>query len=236
MLCSRFARDARALAACVPRRSPLYASELARRTLSVSAATLSGHPSSSTSSTPAPIPWFVDPSEAEAAVSPYGRRSSLPQAPTKPVAPLPTALSTDHPITHLHAELKASPHLEAGTLLVCRPIPTATGPPLPPSMPKGRRKRGRSYVGEGVSEDTGGIWEWIVIAQVKEGTEDRGAIESVIRIVRKTLLTADPPTLLPLNNKRRINGGWAMIDAGDFAVHIVSKEAREKYFPDRRDW
>ena len=91
-------------------------------------------------------------------------------------------------------------------------------------------------------------------SQVKEGTENRGAIESVIRIVRKTvcplcrilvpqafmfglqLLTGDPPISLPPNNKRRVNGGWAMIDAGDFAVHILSKEAREKYFPERRDW
>ncbi|KAI0831738.1 hypothetical protein BC628DRAFT_1311084 [Trametes gibbosa] len=236
MLSSRLARDTQALAACVLRRQSCLRREQARRAFCATSASLSGHPSSSTSSTPSPIPWFVDPSEAEPALSPYARRAALPQAPTKPLAPLPTVLPLDHPITRLHAELKASPHLEPGTLLVCEPIPTATGPPLPPSMPKGRRKRGRSYVGEGVSENTGGIWEWIVIAQVKEGTEDRGAIESVIRIVRKTLLTSDPPTSLPLNNKRRINGGWAMIDAGEFAVHILSKEAREKYFPNRRDW
>jgi ribosomal silencing factor RsfS len=24
--------------------------------------------------------------------------------------------------------------------------------------------------------------------------------------------------------------GWAMIDAGNFAVHIMSKQTREKYF------
>ena len=87
----------------------------------------------------------------------------------------------------LHAELKNSPHLEPGTLLVRSPIHTAVGPPILDSMPKGRRKRGRSYVGEGVAESMGGIWEWLVIAQVKEGTENRGAIESVIRIVRKTV-------------------------------------------------
>lgn len=51
------------------------------------------------------------------------------------------------------------------------------------------------------------------------------------------LLTHLPPLPLPPNIKRRVNGGWAMIDAGDFAVHIVSKEAREKFFPDgRREW
>ena len=41
---------------------------------------------------------------------------------------------------------------------------------------------------------------------------------------------------LPPNNKRRVVGGWAMIDAGDFAVHIVGKDAREKFFPERREW
>jgi ribosomal silencing factor RsfS len=27
-----------------------------------------------------------------------------------------------------------------------------------------------------------------------------------------------------------MHDGWAMIDAGDFAVHVLSKDAREKYF------
>ncbi|KZT67793.1 hypothetical protein DAEQUDRAFT_728791 [Daedalea quercina L-15889] len=122
-------------------------------------------------------------------------------------------------------------------LRVREPIPTALGPPLPDSPPKGRRKRGRTYAGEGVYDRAGGIWSWIIVAQVKEGTEKRGAIESVVRVVRKVLLTAQPPLPLPPNQKRRINGGWAMIDAGEFAVHVVSKEAREKFFPDgKREW
>lgn len=50
------------------------------------------------------------------------------------------------------------------------------------------------------------------------------------------LLTCNPPLALPPNNKRRSHGGWAMIDAGDFAVHILSNEAREKFFPDRREF
>ncbi|EIW60827.1 uncharacterized protein TRAVEDRAFT_146490 [Trametes versicolor FP-101664 SS1] len=233
MLSSRLAREAQALGSCALRCRSRLQLNLARRALSTTATTASASPSPSTSSIASPTPWFVD---SEEEISPYARRSALPQAPTKPLAPLPAAIPSDHPIARLHAELKASPHLEPGTLLVREPIPTATGPPLPATMPKGRRQRGRSYVGEGVAGDTGGIWEWLVIAQVKEGTEDRGAIESVIRTVRKTLLTADPPTLLPLNNKRRFIGGWAMIDAGHFAVHILSKEAREKFFPDQRNW
>jgi ribosomal silencing factor RsfS len=27
-----------------------------------------------------------------------------------------------------------------------------------------------------------------------------------------------------------MHNGWAMVDAGNFAVHILSKEARQKYF------
>jgi len=74
------------------------------------------------------------------------------------------------------------------------------------------------------------------MAQVKEGTENKGAIESVVRVIRKALLTVDPPLPLPPNSKRRMHNGWAMIDAGDFAVHILSKEAREKYFSKWSEW
>ena len=45
------------------------------------------------------------------------------------------------------------------------------------------------------------------------------------------LLTTDPPQTLPPNRKRRIQDGWGMLDAGDFAVHILSRSAREKFFP-----
>jgi ribosomal silencing factor RsfS len=38
----------------------------------------------------------------------------------------------------------------------------------------------------------------------------------------------EPP--LGLNSKERKHNGWAMVDAGYFAVHVLSKEAREKYF------
>lgn len=70
------------------------------------------------------------------------------------------------------------------------------------------------------------------MAQVKEGTEKRGALQSVFRLVRKELLSANPPLPLPPNRKTRLQeeDGWRMIDAGEFAVHIVSRAAREKYF------
>lgn len=163
MFSSRLAREAQVLGGCALRCRSRLQLDLARRALSTTATTASASPSPSTSSAVSPTPWFVD---SEEDTSPYARRSALPQAPTKPLAPLPAAIPSDHPIARLHAELKASPHLEPGTLLVREPIPTATGPPLPATMPKGRRQRGRSYVGEGVAGDTGGIWEWLVIAQV----------------------------------------------------------------------
>jgi hypothetical protein len=117
----------------------------------------------------------------------------------------------------------------------------------------------------------GSLWSWIVMAQVidiavlhatsssnhsspqvKEGTENKGAIESVVRVVRKTvrskfnqylrksmyallqLLGVRPPLPIPPNAKQRVNNGWAMIDAGSFAVHVLSKQARERYFPPER--
>ena len=88
---------------------------------------------------------------------------------------------------------------------------------------------------------------------MKEGTENRGAIEAVVRVVRKSvskvssqpmdqsfdasttlgfqLLQSSPPVTLPPNSKRRADDGWTMIDAGDFAVHVVSRESRVKFFP-----
>ncbi|KAF9036021.1 hypothetical protein BDZ89DRAFT_914034, partial [Hymenopellis radicata] len=68
--------------------------------------------------------------------------------------------------------------------------------------------------GESIYDTPSGIWNWLVLAQVKEGTESRGTIESVVCIVRKMLLQVQPPLPLPLNAKRRMLNEWAMIDAG----------------------
>ncbi|KAF9653861.1 hypothetical protein BDM02DRAFT_3079313, partial [Thelephora ganbajun] len=170
------------------------------------------------------LPWFVDP-------APFLRQKA-PHLVQNGPTPLPEGVPTV--IRNLHATLKTSPHLEQSELLVCEPIPTPPGPPLPDAMPKGRRKRGRAYAGEGVTTGmVGGLWNWIVLAQVKEGTENRGAIEAVVRVVRKSLLQSSTPVTLPPNSKRRSNDGWTMIDAGEFAVHVVSREARARFFPSR---
>lgn len=178
--------------------------------------------------TPPPKPWFVD-ADTEPI---YHHRQSPPHLPAA-ASPLPAAVS--EPIRILHAQLMQSPHLEPSALLVRDPIPTPPGPPLPDAVPKGKRKRGGTHAGHGVAFQ-GGIWSWIVLAQVKEGTEKRGAIESVVRLVRKTLLTMDPPLPLPKNSRRTVSDGWAMVDAGDFAVHIVSRDAYQKFFTDRHRW
>ncbi|CAL1703654.1 unnamed protein product [Somion occarium] len=188
---------------------------------------------------PTVIPWFIDPSEQTESAShtPYVSTSLARPPALTPHPPLPVDLSSSSVLAQLYELLKTSPHLEPGTLLVREPIPSSVGPPLPPAMPKGRRQRGRTYFGEGIEGfEGGGLWSWIMLAQVKEGTEKRGAIESVVRLVRKTLLSANPPLTVPHSSKRKFSDGWAMLDAGEFAVHIVSREARETFFPEKRDW
>ncbi|TDL27611.1 hypothetical protein BD410DRAFT_429693 [Rickenella mellea] len=178
-----------------------------------------------------PVPWFVDQEQRRHApphLSPALGNDSRLSVPSVKV--LPPGLP-DY-IVNLHSELERSPLLEPDTLVVRQPLPTAEGPPLPLQRPKGRRKRGGTYAGDGVSDTSKGLWRWIMIAQVKEGTENRGAIEAVVRVVRKNLLTANPPLPLPSNSKRPREDGWAMIDAGEFAVHVVSGKAKGNYFPE----
>ncbi|PFH54404.1 hypothetical protein AMATHDRAFT_90704, partial [Amanita thiersii Skay4041] len=101
--------------------------------------------------------------------------------------------------------------------------------PLPNKAPQGRRRRAGNNSGESFYDsDITGIWNWVLLAQVKQGTENRGAIEFVIRVVRKSLLLREPPIPLPPNHKRQLHNGWAMVDGGDFAVHILSKDARDR--------
>jgi len=177
------------------------------------------------SSLPTRVPWFIDSSETSFTPKTF--------SPEQTLLPLPPGVPS---VLHdLHAQLARSPYLEPSKLLVRDPIPQPPGPPLPMSNPRGRRKRGATYVGEGLLEP-GNLWNWIVLAQVKEGTEKRGSIESVVRLVRKTLLSMDPPLQLPRNTRKDRYDEWAMVDAGEFAVHVLSAEARWRYFGDRSLW
>ncbi|KAF7968570.1 hypothetical protein HWV62_30115 [Athelia sp. TMB] len=178
-----------------------------------------------------PPPWFVDPEDDPSPPSAtFDRRPPPPHIPSEPFK-LPENIP--EPIRVLYDTLKGSPFLEPDTLVAREPLKIPHGPRVLERQPNGRRRiRRRTYGGESTLDlGSGGLWNWVVMAQVKEGTENRGSIESVVRVVRKTLLSMQPPVALPQKSaKSRPTGGWAMIDAGNFAVHIMSKEARAKYF------
>jgi len=102
------------------------------------------------------VPWFIDYSETS-----FTPKTPSPEVTTPPLPPgIPVALH------QLHAQLVRSPYLEPSKLLVRAPIPQPPGPPLPKSTPKGRRKRGGTFAGEGLLEP-GNLWNWIVLAQVR---------------------------------------------------------------------
>ncbi|KAK0228478.1 hypothetical protein IW262DRAFT_1351138 [Armillaria fumosa] len=122
------------------------------------------------------IPWFVD---REAPVAKPQASGSAPPIP--PDAP--------EPVRELYSQLAPLPHLDTPFLTVERPTLPSPGPPLPYRLPQGRRRRGGTNAGESLYDMPYGLWNWVVIAQVKEGTENRGAIESVVRVVRKTVST-----------------------------------------------
>ncbi|KAJ7109295.1 hypothetical protein C8R44DRAFT_635362 [Mycena epipterygia] len=175
------------------------------------------------------VPWFLDPA-ANAARQPA--RQAPPHLRLNDPPPVP--FDAPQPVKDLHAQLIQSPLLDLPFLLVSQPRSLPQGPPLPHREPQGRRKRGGTYHGESMYDVPGSLWSWIVMAQVKEGTENKGAIESLVRVVRKTLLAVEPPLPIPPNSKQRVNNGWAMIDAGTFAVHVLSKQAKERYFAPNR--
>jgi hypothetical protein len=113
------------------------------------------------------LPWFVDPAFA-----------SRPAPPHQPAVPdthpaLPADAARVPALRALHAALAPAPFLEPGTLLVRAPLPTPPGPALPETPARGRRKRGGSDVGTGVDPlrhgllEEGGVWRWIVLAQVR---------------------------------------------------------------------
>jgi hypothetical protein len=112
-----------------------------------------------TSATPPSTPWFID---NEGPVQSIIRNTPPHLAPK--THELPENLSAG--IRQLFLQLSKSPLLEPSTLSVERPVAALSGPPLPQTLPKGRRKRGRTYSGEGLVEEPGGIWDWVVTAQV----------------------------------------------------------------------
>ena len=103
------------------------------------------------------LPWFVD-------SEPMPLSFTISAPPEVPDNTLPL------PLKALHAQLSRSPLLEPSTLVVRTPIPQRACLPSFDSTPKGKRKRGRTYAGEGLLEPPGGIWSWILMAQVCFGS------------------------------------------------------------------
>ncbi|SJL00331.1 uncharacterized protein ARMOST_03644 [Armillaria ostoyae] len=161
------------------------------------------------------IPWFVN------------QEAPVPKPQVSGSAP-PIPSDAPEPVRELYAKLAPLPHLDTSFLTVERPKLPSPGPPLPYRLPQGRRRRGGTNPGESLYDMPYGLWNWVVIAQVKEGTENRGAIESVTNFLQ--LLEVKPPLPIPPNLKGRMLNEWAMIDAGDFAVHVLSRAVRERYF------
>jgi hypothetical protein len=125
------------------------------------------------------IPWFMKDLEQVAFDENNAVVDRIPQSDQT----LPEGLP-EHLIT-LHQHLSQSPLLAHSTLRICKPssLQAENGNnelALAYSRPKGRRRRGVHDAGESVAEPDD-MWSWYVLAQVKEGTEGRGAIEAVIR-------------------------------------------------------
>ncbi|EJU05469.1 hypothetical protein DACRYDRAFT_43354, partial [Dacryopinax primogenitus] len=93
--------------------------------------------------------------------------------------------------------------------------------------PRGKRGRGSRDAGQGVGEP-GGFWRWVVVVQVREGTKGRGSVEAVLRSLRVLLSKQHPSLPLPPRTRKQAEDGWAMLDLGDTAVHILSRTARDK--------
>ncbi|KAG6832368.1 hypothetical protein H0H92_002636 [Tricholoma furcatifolium] len=118
-------------------------------------------------------PWFID--EPTPTLSTFQPSQLTPNIPE----------NTPNVIRVLHAQLAQSPHLEPSTLVVTESVAPSPGPALPLRKPQGRRSRGGTYAGESAYDVPGSLWKWIVTAQVKAGTDNKGSIESVVRTVRK---------------------------------------------------
>lgn len=121
-------------------------------------------------------PWFVDP---EPVPLTYTKRMVPPHlqaandAPSVPVD-APEALKS------LHTQLVQSPHLDTSELVVSPAVLPPPGPPLQARAPHGRRKRGGiPHKDSGIDSMVGGIWSWVVIAQVCQASGDTRSVFNI---------------------------------------------------------
>ena len=124
-------------------------------------------------------PWFI-------LDTPAMPREPLPDSGRAPLPPLDESIPDGHPLRTLQTHMRALPLLDASTVQIGRPLPLPQGPSLPQTIPRGRRRRGGTYAGEGLPLPGGGdMWDWVVLATVKEGTEGRGAVDAVLRSTKR---------------------------------------------------
>ncbi|KAG8731977.1 hypothetical protein FRC12_019485 [Ceratobasidium sp. 428] len=175
------------------------------------------------------VPWFMREARTDGTTRPVldeSPRIIEDQA-------LPTNLP-EHLIA-LHRHLSQSPLLTPSTLRICKPgsikaRSTTDDLALSYSRIKGRRRRGVHDAGESVGEPDD-VWSWYVIAEVKEGTEGRGAIETVIRNAQRELLKTYPQLPIPRKlSRKRTGDGWEVLDLGDSLLYVVSWEKSQKLF------
>jgi len=145
-------------------------------------------------------PWFVAPTVPDIPQDAKATSSGRQQTESSPTIPdeVPSYLKS------LHSVLQTSPLLEPSQLLVRRPLSLGEGPGLPRQRTRGtRRKRKQTFAGLGI-EQANTLWDWAVYAQVKqpstdykcsdgtskvkEGTENRGSIEAVLKSIRSTVI------------------------------------------------
>lgn len=131
-------------------------------------------------------PWFIDEDEEPLPSTSrvQGRGFVRSQEEVKPLPPgVPGYLK------RAHSHLAQSPLLDLSTLTVSKPLPSEFQAivDLPLNIPTRRLPRieREMWPGRGIEVGmSGGIWDWVLVAQVKEGTERRGAIESIAFEVR----------------------------------------------------
>ncbi|KAF9510635.1 hypothetical protein BS47DRAFT_1347783 [Hydnum rufescens UP504] len=186
---------------------------------------------------PPKTPWFVDPNEEIWDFrNDDGSDTTTSILPSSSYAVAPA--DAPHHLHILHRHLVSLPLLEPSTVQITRPSSEPSydaPPPLPYRKPQGKRRRGGTPdAGEGVG-DPPPLWSWVVLAQVKRGAEGKGAIDTVIQSSRNLLAPTYPH--LALRRKLALghttSDGWGFLDAGDFALHVLTYDARRKWFSTR---
>lgn len=138
-------------------------------------------------------PWFVSPED-----NVFEEHQQVPS--TSQILPIPEDVPAH--LRTLHSQLCLLPYLETSSLRIIRPLEPLPAPPLPFMRTRGsRRKRGGTDAGVGIDMPSYGVWNWFVLAQVcvsatstlrdlkctqvKEGTERKGSINTVVHAVHK---------------------------------------------------